>query len=76
MIKLFKAREMVPVYQSIDEQYFLEGKTVFITGGIGFAIAKVFLQQGHEVIIAGTSEEKLTKYCEKLSEDQSILWGY
>ena len=48
----------------------LKGKTALITGGsggIGFAIAKAFLQQGCEVVIAGTSEEKLAGCCEKLS---------
>lgn len=69
-IRLFKAKEMVPIYQPIDGQHLLEGKTALITGGsggIGFAIAKAFLQQGCEVIIAGTNEEKLSNYCEKLS---------
>ena len=69
-IRLLKAKEMVPVYQPIDGQHLLEGKTALITGGsggIGFAIAKAFLQQGCEVIIAGTSDKKLSQYCEKLS---------
>lgn len=70
MIRLFKAKEMVPIYQPVDGQHLLEGKTALITGGsggIGFAIAKAFLQQGCEVIIAGTSETKLSAYCEKLA---------
>ena len=70
IIRLLKAKEMVPIYQPIDRQHLLEGKTALITGGsggIGFAIAKAFLQQGCEVIIAGTSEKKLSTYCEKLS---------
>lgn len=69
-IRLFKAKEMLPIYQPIDGQHLLEGKTALITGGsggIGFAIAKAFLQQDCEVIIAGTSESKLSTYCEKLS---------
>lgn len=69
-IRLFKEKEMVPIYQPIDGQHLLEGKTALITGGsggIGFAIAKAFLQQSCEVIIAGTSEQKISKYCEKLS---------
>lgn len=69
-IRLLKAKEMVPIYQPIDGQHLLEGKTALITGGsggIGFAIAKAFLQQGCEVIISGTSEKKLSVYCEKLS---------
>lgn len=69
-IRLFKAKEMVPIYQPIDGQHLLEGKVALITGGsggIGFAIAKAFMQQGCEVVIAGTSEKKLFTYCEKLS---------
>lgn len=69
-MRLLKAKEMVPIYQPIDGRHLLEGKTALITGGsggIGFAVAKAFLQQGCEVIIAGTSEKKLSTYCEKLS---------
>ena len=79
-IRLFKAKEMIPIYQPIDGEHLLEGKTALITGGsggIGFAIARAFLQQGCEVIISGTSEEKLSQYCEKLSEGgQSSLFSY
>lgn len=74
MIRLFKSKEMLPIYQPIDGQHLLEGKTALITGGsggIGFAIAKTFLQQGCEVIIAGTSEEKLSKCCDKLSDGKA-----
>lgn len=70
IIRLLKAREMIPVYQPIDGQHLLDGKTALIiggSGGIGFAIAKAFLQHDCEVIIAGTSEEKLSQCCEKLS---------
>lgn len=70
MIKLLKAKEMVPIYQMIDGQHLLDGKVALITGGsggIGFTIAKTFVQQGCEVVIAGTSEKKLSTYCEKLS---------
>lgn len=70
MIRFFKAKEMVPIYQPINGQHLLKGKTALITGGsggIGFAVAKAFLQQDCEVIIAGTNEKKLSQYCEKLS---------
>ena len=70
IIRLFKTKEMIPVYQPIDGQHLLADKTTLITGGsggIGLAIAKAFLQQGCEVIIAGTREEKLSRFCEKLT---------
>lgn len=74
-IRLFKGKEMIPIYQPIDGHHLLEGKTALITGGsggIGFAIAKTFLQQSCEVIISGTSEQKLTQYCEKLSKGTKV----
>lgn len=80
IIRLLKAREMIPVYQPIDGQHLLDGKTALIiggSGGIGFAIAKAFLQHDCEVIIAGTSEEKLSQCCEKLSGGgQGALFSY
>lgn len=74
MVRLFKAKEMVPIYQPINGQKLLAGKTALITGGsggIGFAVAKAFMQQGCEVIIAGTNEKKLFDYCEKLTAEGS-----
>ena len=74
-IRLFKGKEMIPIYQPIDGHHLLKGKTALITGGsggIGFAIAKTFLQQSCEVIISGTSEQKLTQYCEKLSKGTKV----
>ena len=74
-IRLFKGKEMIPIYQPIDGHHLLEGKTALITGGsggIGFAIAKTFLQQSCEVIISGTSEQKLPQYCEKLSKGTKV----
>lgn len=60
IIRLFKAKEMVPIYQPIGGQHLLAGKTALIiggSGGFGSAIAKSFMQRGCEVIIAGTSEK-------------------
>lgn len=50
----------------------LTGKTVFISGstaGIGFAIAKVFLQEGAKVIINGRTKESIAKALLALKED-------
>lgn len=49
----------------------LNGKTAFITGstsGIGFACAKLLLQEGAKVIINGRSENSVTIAIEKLKE--------
>ncbi len=61
----------------------LEGKKALVTGGgsgIGFGIAKTFVQAGAEVLIVGRNEEKLInaknmlgKQCEYLSFDVSNL---
>jgi len=52
------------------QQDLFKGKTVLVTGGgsgIGFAIAKKFLQLGAEVIITSRKEDKLKLATEQLS---------
>ncbi|MEN8890185.1 MAG: SDR family NAD(P)-dependent oxidoreductase, partial [Wenyingzhuangia sp.] len=61
----------------------LEGKKALVTGGgsgIGFGIAKTFVQAGAKVLIVGRNEEKLInaknmlgKQCKYLSFDVSNL---
>lgn len=49
----------------------LKGRCALITGGtsgIGFCIAKAFLDSGATVIITGRNNEKLKASCEKLAE--------
>lgn len=78
-IELIKKKEYIPIYQPVDGQHLLEGKTALITGGsggIGFAMAKAFIQHGCEVIISGTNEKKLTDFVKKLSGGQSTLPCY
>jgi len=51
------------------------GNTVLITGGatgIGFALVRVFLQKGNEVLICGRREDKLTEAKKKLPKLQTI----
>lgn len=69
VIKLLRTREMVPILQPVNAQKLLDGKIALITGGsggIGFAMAKAFLDSGCKVIIAGTNEKKLQNCCGKL----------
>lgn len=71
-IKLFKSKNVVPIYLRKDGNKMLDGKTALITGGasgIGFGIAKAFIEAGSKVIIAGRNEEKLSKACEKLGNN-------
>jgi len=50
----------------------LKGKTAFISGstaGIGFCVARVFLQEGASVTINGRTDTSVTKAIEKLKAD-------
>lgn len=74
IIKLLRTKEMIPIPQPINAQKLLEGKVALITGGsggIGFAMAKEFLNSGCKVIIAGTNEKKLQNCCGKLEAGYS-----
>jgi NAD(P)-dependent dehydrogenase (short-subunit alcohol dehydrogenase family) len=49
----------------------LKGKRAFISGstsGIGFAIAKILLEEGAEVVVNGRSEERINTAIEKLKD--------
>jgi 3-oxoacyl-[acyl-carrier protein] reductase/7-alpha-hydroxysteroid dehydrogenase len=57
----------------------LKGKTAVITGGtrgIGFAVAKKFLQNGANVAIAGTHHESVEKALKSLEEFRERLIGF
>lgn len=72
VIKLLRTKEMIPIPQPVNTQELLEGKVALITGGsggIGFAMAKAFLDNRCKVIIAGTSEKKLRVCREKLMSE-------
>jgi len=54
-----------------------QDKIVLITGGgsgIGFSIAKQFLDNNAKVIITGRNEEKLQKAIEKLNSDKKVTY--
>ena len=67
-----------PVYKG----ELLKGRTALITGGssgIGFAIAKTFLENGCNVIITGRNQKKLNKAVEELqknSKKETKVWGF
>jgi 3-oxoacyl-[acyl-carrier protein] reductase len=69
LIRLIKKKEMVPIPTPVNGKRLLEGKIALITGGsggIGFAVARSFLESGCKVIIAGTNKTKLEKCCSQL----------
>lgn len=71
MIKTFKSKNLVPVYVQKENNKILDGKTALITGGasgIGFGIAKAFIDAGCKVIVAGRNEIKLKNACSKLGD--------
>lgn len=62
-------KEIVPIITPVTQEKLLDGKVALITGGssgIGFAIAKAFLNCGCKVIIAGSNREKLQKAADSL----------
>lgn len=71
MLSLLKTKNIVTIQQMVDEKKILNGKTAVVvggTGGIGHAIAKVFLESGCKVIITGTNQKKMTETLEKFKE--------
>lgn len=64
-----------PVYIPVLQSQMLEGRTALVTGGssgIGYAIAKSFLQSGAAVIITGRNKSKLDSTVEDLKKYGSI----
>ncbi len=77
LIWTIKKKEMIPIIQPVASGELLKEKVALITGGsggIGYAIAKAFIQNGCKVILAGTNEEKLMKYSMMLGEEKLVRY--
>lgn len=75
-VSVLKSKRVVPIQHITDESHILEGKVALITGGsggIGSSIAKSYVESGCKVVITGTKEEKLRKYCEELGENAKYV---
>lgn len=70
-IVALKAKNIQPVMQTVGDESLLKGKTALVvggSGGIGKAVAKAFLKNGANVIIAGTRRAKVDKVVLELGE--------
>lgn len=63
-IVALKAKNIQPVMQTVGDECLLKGKTALVVGGSGRickAVAKAFLKNGANVVIAGTRRAKVDK---------------
>lgn len=71
IIKGVPVRNITPTIVTLAPNELLKGRCALITGGtsgIGFCIAKAFLDSGATVIITSRNNERLKTSCEKLAE--------
>ncbi|MBR0341465.1 MAG: SDR family oxidoreductase [Oscillospiraceae bacterium] len=77
LIQLFKSEKIQPIIVPTDSRKLLDGKIVLIsggTGGIGFAIAKHFLDSGAKIILLGRSEDRLKKSVQDLTGENNVKY--
>lgn len=75
-VSLLKMKRLVPIPISVNTNQLLADKVALITGGsggIGFAMAKSFVNSGCKVVIAGTHETKLKSCCGELGENAKYI---
>lgn len=64
------------IIQSLPQNKWLKDRCAIVTGGtsgIGFSIAKVFLDSGASVIITGRSQERINKAMQSLGKDKPVF---
>ncbi len=74
--KLFVYEKKIPVVVPVYKGDLLNGHSAFISGGsggIGYQIAKQFIDNNCNVVISGTNEEKLKKISNDLGDKCSYL---
>ena len=65
-----------PQVNVLSQNELLKGRNAFITGGtsgIGFEIAKAFINAGANVVITGISMERVTVACDRLHKETGLL---
>lgn len=68
-IVALKAKNIQPVLQTVGDEGLLAGKTALVvggSGGIGKAVAKAFLKNGANIVVAGTRREKVDRVAAEL----------
>lgn len=71
-----KNEKKIPIPHVINENKLLDGKVALISGGsggIGFSIAKSFIEHGAQVILMGRKEDVLKKAIATLGSNASFL---
>lgn len=74
--KQFTLEKIVPIKVPVLEGHYLNNHVAFITGGtggIGFAIAKRFSENGCKVIISGTNEQRLKCASEQIENSSFVV---
>lgn len=79
LISRFK--KIVPVFIPVYKQELLKGRVALITGGtqgIGYSIAKAFIDSGANVIITGRNKEKIDAACSSLKakKPEALILGF